>query len=94
MFICSVAENASNVSTTISLLKEGCLVLFLVLKSNFSDTPGEDINGTSTGVVEKVLECDFSFSVSREHSTSQTTLVGHVGKNASMSFLNPGKFFQ
>ena len=53
----------------------------------------EDLNGTATGVEEKLLECDFSFSVSRDHLFNETTLIGHVGKDASMSFANPGKFF-
>ena len=53
----------------------------------------EDMNGTATGVEEKLLQCDFSFSVSRDHLLNETTLIGHVGKDASMSFANPGKFF-
>ena len=28
----------------------------------------------------------------RDHFSDSTTIVGHVGKDASMSFVNPGKF--
>ena len=54
----------------------------------------EDMNGTATGVEEKLLQCDFSFSVSHDHLFNETTLIGHVGKDASMSFADPGKFFE
>ena len=54
----------------------------------------EDMNGTATGVEEKVLECDFSFSISRDHFVNESSLVGHVGKDASMNFVNPGKYFE
>ena len=39
---------------------------------------------------EKALQCDFSFSVSRDHVVNETTIVGHVGKNAQMTFVSPG----
>ena len=54
----------------------------------------QDLNGTATGVEEKLLQCEYSFSVSHDHLFNETTLIGHVGKDASMSFANPGKFFE
>ena len=50
------------------------------------------MNDTSTAVSEKALECDFSFSVSRDHVVNETTIVGHVGKDAEMTFVSPGKY--
>ena len=52
----------------------------------------QEINGVSTVFHEKSAQCEFSFSVSRDHSTNQTTVVGHVGKNAAMFFTDPSKF--
>ena len=69
--------------------------MFIILNFPFCTFPtpkAEVINGTSTDVAEKTLQCDFSFSVSRDHFVNETTIVGHVGKNATMTFINPGKF--
>ena len=49
------------------------------------------LDETSTGVDEKTVQCDFSFSVSRDHFLNQTTIIGHVGKDAFMSFIDPGR---
>ena len=68
-----------------------------MLKDSFSPstrtlpTPlSEDRDGTSTAIAEKALQCDFSFSVSRDHVVNETTIVGHVGKDAQMNFVSPG----
>ena len=50
----------------------------------------EVVNGTSTTVTERALQCDFAFSVSHDHMQNQSTIVGHVGKDAQMTFANPG----
>ena len=47
------------------------------------------INGTSVVAVEKLVMCELSFSVSMEHSRNQTTIVGHVGGDSKMKFVNP-----
>ena len=48
------------------------------------------VNGTESAVGEQAVECDLSFSVSRDHGLNGTTIVGHVGRNAFMTFETPG----
>ena len=63
------------------------LVFIIFWTSSF-----EVINGTSTAVSDKAVQCDFSFSVSRDHILNQTTVIGHVGQDSIMTFTSPGMF--
>ena len=49
-------------------------------------------NNNSVVVTEKTVECEFSFAIFRDHVYNETSVVGHLGKDSFMSFINPGKF--
>ena len=44
-------------------------------------------------VDEVVVECDLVFSASHDQVINQTTIVGHVGKNAVMTFYDFYDFY-
>ena len=51
----------------------------------------ESINGSYISNDEKSVECQFSFSATHQYDLNSTTVVGHVGQNSVMKFVDPGK---
>ena len=49
-----------------------------------------EVDGVRVNVDEKIAQCDFSFSIRKDHLINQTTIVGHIGKDAIMTFIDPG----
>ena len=52
-----------------------------------------EINGVRVNVDEKIAQCDFSFSIRKDQLINQTTVVGHIGEDAIMTFIDPGMNF-
>ena len=49
-----------------------------------------EVNGVLSTVTNKAVVCDFFFSISHDRAVNETLIVGHIGKQAKISFINPG----
>ena len=69
----------------------GNLLLFSVDESETKTITTVQLVDSSEDIVDEVVvECDLTFSASHDQVMKQTTIVGHVGKNAVMTFLDSG----
>ena len=50
----------------------------------------DEVDGVRVSVDEEVVRCDFSFSIKKDHLVNETTVVGQIGKDAIMTFIDPG----
>ena len=50
----------------------------------------DEVDGVRVSVDEEVVRCDFSFSIKKDHLVNETTVVGQIGNDAIMTFIDPG----